>query len=238
VTTRSGPLPDYAWAGSTPEDAGIAPEQRFAGLPPVQPHRPESLPPAPDPVPGDLVPIHDARIRALAAYWHEGWAHAHPTALLRPEAAARLVAAARSLPDGFGLAVWDAWRAPALQKTLFDTYYADPDLPPGYVSEPSPDPALCPPHASGGTVDLTLTWRHTPLQLGTPFDAFRPEAWADSFEPDGPQPVRDLRRLLAAAMGSAGFVVLQTEWWHWEFGTRLWASATGQPVRFGRTSPP
>ena len=33
------------------------------------------------------------------------------------------------------------------------------------------------------------------------------------------------------------FVVLAEEWWHFEFGTRLWAALTGQPAMYGPTAP-
>lgn len=232
---RTDGPPDYAWA-SGPTD--IVPDFAWlADLPPLQVADPPDLPPAPAAEPGDLTVVAHRRIRNLAAYWHEHWPHSCATARLRPEAAQRLYRAADSLPDGFGLAVWDAWRDPALQQALHDTFYHEGStLAPGYVSVPDPDPALCPPHASGGTVDLTLTWQHTPLALGTGFDAFRPEAHADALEGSGPSRERNLRRLLAQAMGSAGFVVLPSEWWHWEYGTRRWAAVTGEPVRYGATS--
>jgi D-alanyl-D-alanine dipeptidase len=121
---------------------------------------------------------------------------------------------------------------------LHDRVYQDTSLAPGFVAYPDPDPRRCPPHASGGTVDLTLTWKGHALSLGTRFDAFVPQAAADALEPDGQDPARQLRRLLAAAMSGAEFVQHPQEWWHWEFGTRYWAAVTGQAVMFGRTALP
>jgi hypothetical protein len=68
--------------------------------------------------------------------------------------------AAESLPRGFGLAVFDAWRPLAL-----------------FTAEGDP-----PPHLTGGAVDLTLSWQGTPLALGTGFDDFSSRAAADVFE--------------------------------------------------------
>ncbi len=238
MTRSPETLPDYQWTGLPPEQVGVPDFDWLHQLPPVPVHRPAQLPPAPAPQPGDLVPVHHRGVRSLGAYWHEGWPHAEASAWLRPEAAQRLYQAADSLPTGFGLAVWDGWRDPRLQQELYDAYYADPNLPPGFVSEPDPDPAHCPPHATGGTVDLTLTWQQQPLNLGTRFDAFVPAAAADALEADEPSTERNLRRLLAQTMTAAGFVVLSTEWWHWEYGTRLWAAATDQAPRYGRTSLP
>ncbi|GAB3977862.1 hypothetical protein GCM10029978_068930 [Actinoallomurus acanthiterrae] len=35
------------------------------------------------------------------------------------------------------------------------------------------------------------------------------------------------RDLLADVMTAVGFVNYPTEWWHWSFGDRYWAVATG-----------
>jgi hypothetical protein len=35
------------------------------------------------------------------------------------------------------------------------------------------------------------------------------------------------RDLLGRALASAGFVNYPTEWWHWSYGDRYWALATG-----------
>lgn len=172
--------------------------------------------------------VRDRRIRALSAYWHNGWPYSQPEALLRNGAAERLSHAAHALPADFGLAIWDAWRDPRLQAELHRVAYSNPNLAPGFVNPPSSDPRTPPPHATGGAIDVTLTWRGMPLSLGTEFDAFVDLAHARSLESvtDGTKvgTERDLRRLLRAAMVGAGFVQLACEWWHFEYGTRLWAA--------------
>lgn len=233
---RPGPLPDYAWAAADPDDVPIT-GWGFEPAP-LTAIDPRQVPPAPAPVDGDLVRVAHPRIRLMGAYWHEGWAYAGPNTWLRPGAATRLYDAVSALPAGFGFAIWDAWRDPRLQRVLHDTVYQDASLPPGFVAPPDPDPDLCPPHASGGTVDLTLTWNNAPLALGTLFDAFVPAAAATYLEPDGPPAPRQLRRLLGHVLGGQGFVVHPQEWWHWEYGTRMWAAITGQAPLFGRTQPP
>ena len=229
-------LPDYAWASCDPVFAGlVGPEGWAEGLSPIVHAREVTeLPDAPSPdIEPVLEPIVHPRVRVLGAYWHEGWPYAIPGAWLRPQARDRLLAAVDLLPAPFGLAVWDAWRDPRLQAILHDRVYRDGDLPPGFVAYPDPDPRRCPPHATGGTVDLTLTWRSFALSLGTTFDAFVPGAASDALEPGGPALERDLRRLLASVMSQAGFVQHPQEWWHWEYGTRYWAAITGRPVLFG-----
>ncbi len=229
------PLPDYAWASAEPADVGLSLGAWAEDLAELIPGPDvEDLPDAPREASADLVAVSHPRIRVLGAYWHEGWPHAVPGAWLRPEAFSRLLQAVAALPAPFGLAVWDAWRDPRLQAALHDRVYQDTTLAPGFVAYPDRDPRRCPPHATGATVDLTLTWRGHALSLGTRFDAFVPEAAAAALEPDGPQPATQLRRLLAQVMAGAGFVQHPQEWWHWEFGTRYWAATTGHPVRFGR----
>ena len=232
-------LPDYAWATSEPATVGLT-TGRWAHRLPAIVHRAEAhvLPDAPAADPTPLVPVAHPRIRVLGAYWHEGWPYAVPGAWLRPVAMHHLLGGLQALPAPFGLAVFDAWRDPRLQAVLHDRVYQDSSLAPGFVAYPDPDPRRCPPHASGGTVDLTLTWHGYPLALGTRFDAFVAQAAADALEPDGPALERDLRRLLAAPMAGAGFVQHPQEWWHWEYGTRYWAAVTGQPVLFGHARAP
>ena len=44
---------------------------------------------------------------------------------------------------------------------------------------------------------------------------------------------RDLRRWLYWSMTEAGFVVLNCEWWHFEYGTRRWGAIRGNDPLFG-----
>ena len=53
--------------------------------------------------------------------------------LARPDVAERLYVVANSLPDGFGLAIWDAWRDFRLQEALYHAYYDQPGLQPGFA---------------------------------------------------------------------------------------------------------
>ena len=202
---------------------------------------PDDIEPIGTPVPlaeDPLVPVARPGVRSLGAYRGEGWPHTVEGAYLRRSVVERLARVAADLPQPFALAVFDAWRPLPLQAALFDSAYADPDLPPGFVAEADPDPTTPPAHLTGGTVDLTLSYDGIPLALGTPFDDFRSIAHADHFEHATPideaqRVVRDLRRLLVAAMGAEGFVVLHCEWWHFEHGTRYWAAVTGGTARFG-----
>ena len=203
-------------------------------LPPlVEPPLPTVEAPSSEP----LVRIAHRGIRTLDNYWHAGWERARPGAWLRASVAQRLYAVADALPDGFGLAAFDAYRPLDLQAELFDAAYADPTLPPGFVSEPVADPDAPPPHLTGGTVDLTLVYDHQALALGGGYDDFTGRAHAAALEAE-PGAARELRRLLYWSMRAEGFVVLDCEWWHFEHGTRRWAAITGGSPRYGPAPPP
>lgn len=215
----------------TERDAAV-PEQ--APLPEMI--EPEPFPPVTTPEPGTLVSVEHPRIIVLSNYLRAGWRNARSETWLRTETLDRLGQAAESLPDRFGLCVFDAWRPLPLQSELFGAAYADPDLPPGFVSPPDADPTTPPPHLTGGTVDVSLTLDDVPLGLGAGFDDFTERARADALEAE-PGADRELRRLLYWTMRGAGFVVLDCEWWHFEYGTRRWAAITGDEPRFGPIEP-
>ncbi len=229
--TPGDPLPAYDWCSFDPATLGVVVSVPVRAIPPLfDPEEPGvTLPYVAANAAGAHEPVVEIdQLLTVSAYWQTGWPNAQPRAYLRSLAVARLVAAADSLPSGFGLAVWDAWRDPRLQQLLYEAVYTDSTIPPGFVNPPSDDPATPPPHATGGTVDVTLTWGGKPLALGTAFDSFVDLARARSLEdvPDDSRHAlaRDLRRVLWHAMVDAGFVGLACEWWHFEYGTRLWAA--------------
>ena len=145
--------------------------------------------------------------------------------VLREGAAARVSAAAESLPDGFGIVILDSWRTLEEQRALVE-HYGDGSAETGFVAPVSGD--RDPQHTTGGAVDLTLSWDGEPLALGTDYDAFSPEAAADAFEREGAdKQIRLLRRGFAEAMAKAGFAPYRQEWWHWSYGDDLWAGHNG-----------
>jgi D-alanyl-D-alanine dipeptidase len=198
---------------------------------------PGTLPRVTAPVDEPMMQILDGDIQLPAPYWQTGWPAAVTGTFVRVEVARRLVGVAAGLPEPFGLAVLDAWRPLELQRQIYRAAYQDGTLPPGFVSEPSTDPQMPPPHLTGGAVDVTLTYHRYPLALGTLFDAFTPQAASAAFETT-PGVVRELRRLLTGRMLAAGFVGYQQEWWHFEYGTGRWAAVRGERPRYGPASPP
>lgn len=196
---------------------------------------------------GDIGPrvVDDPRYHAagLPGAMERGW--------LREGVAARLAAVAAGLPDGLTLVVWDGYRPIATQAALYDGYLAEltmvhPDWPADaleeaaarYVTPPSRALAAPPPHLTGGAVDLTLGDADgRPLDLGTHFDAFVPEAGARALE-DVPGTARDLRRTLFWAMAGQGFTAYVEEWWHFDHGDQFWGLATGNPAHYAAADAP
>jgi len=181
-----------------------------------------------------LIPLRGlSRVVDLATYHQAGWPGALPGSLGRAGAVSRLVAAADLLPDGYGFAVFDAWRPLALQRRIFDHFYGPTShLERGFVSPPSPSAATPPPHLTGGTFDLTLTWQGAALALGTAFDEFSPRAHTRALEQEDSLE-RDLRRLMVSSLLRVGFVTYAAEWWHVEYGTRRWAAQWMTEPRYG-----
>ena len=227
------PTHDYAKLTVDPATLDVPP---ISSTQPIKPRFASFAEPtvaSPEPATGEpLVPVEHPRLKVLSAYFYAKWPQARQGAWLRRYVAGRLYVAAESLPDGFGLAVFDAWRPLELQTALYESAYAEPNLPAGYVAPPSTNPAIPSPHLTGGAVDLTLTWAGTPLRLGTDFDEFTAAAHPAAFE-STPGQLRDLRRLLLHTMEDVGFVRDVREWWHFEYGTRRWGACTGATPRYG-----
>jgi len=177
------------------------------------------------------------RIQVVHHYELGGWANAINDCWLRSGVVARLRAAVDSLPNPFGLVVYDGWRPRQLQQELYGTAMADPSVPPGFLAEPSRTPERPAPHETGGAVDLTLAVDGVPIAPGTDFDDPASQTLAAALE-DTPGPDRDARRLLYWVMRRAGFVVYEGEWWHFEYGTRRWGAITDRAPFYGATLPP
>ncbi|MFE0375758.1 nitrilase-related carbon-nitrogen hydrolase [Streptomyces inhibens] len=159
-------------------------------------------------------------------------------AYLREGVLRRLLAAQEALPDGLRLQFVEGYRPPGLQRRYFEEY-AD-ELRAGfpewdgarihqaasrYVSPPE-----IAPHSAGGAVDLTLiTADGADVDMGTPIDASPEESDGACYTsaPGLTPAARANRRVLAAALTAAGLVNYPTEWWHWSYGDRYWALATG-----------
>lgn len=107
--------------------------------------------------------------------------------------------------EGLGLLVFDGYRPWSVTKRMWDVI-GDPD----FVADPTKGSR----HNRGMAVDLALVdSAGKALPMPTQFDAFVPEARADA---EVLEPMRKNRDRLIAAMGSHGFKVLSSEWWHFD----------------------
>ena len=157
---------------------------------------------------------------------------------VREGLATRLERAAARLPGGLRLHVVEGYRSPAAQRAYFEAYRgrltADDLRLTREASQALASRFVAPPgvaaHPSGAAVDVTLVDRHgRRLDLGTAIDATPEESdgacYFDARAIDADARAR--RHLLADCLGHAGLVNYPTEWWHWSYGDRYWAFATG-----------
>ena len=199
------------------------------------------------PVSDPLVCISDIFQGAMVfqpKYFERGIPGAIRRVYARQTVANMLLTAENSLPDGYKLKIFDAWRPIAVQKALYNEYYSSlqytfkgmkkserelKEIASRFVSYPSEDPNCPFVHSTGGAVDLTIIDASgRELDMGTDFDEFSDAAHTAYFESTTFHNIRNNRRLLYNAMISAGFTNYPSEWWHYDFGDRFWAAMTNQ----------
>jgi D-alanyl-D-alanine dipeptidase len=158
--------------------------------------------------------------------------------LARSGLADRLRAADRALPRGLRLHVVEGFRTTRAQRAIIDAYNEKlrnnyPGLDEAEIARLSSRfvaPLGVAPHVAGAAVDLTIAHGHgEPLDMGTPIDATPEQSDGACFfdARNISAEARVNRDLLAAALRSVDLVNYPTEWWHWSFGDRYWAHATG-----------
>ncbi|MEV7007981.1 M15 family metallopeptidase [Streptosporangium sp. NPDC051022] len=159
---------------------------------------------------------------------------------LRQGLLTRLEEAQERLPQGYRLLIVEGYRPPAMQQRIFDEYSAElratfPQMSPEEIYAAASryvSPIAVAPHTAGAAVDLTLcTEDGVELDMGTPLNATPEQSDGACYTaaPGISSEARHHRDLLGAALGSAGLVNYPTEWWHWSYGDRYWALATGAP---------
>lgn len=180
--------------------------------------------------------------------------------LVRRGVAERLAEIDRHLrSQGFALHLHDGWRPIEVQRYFHDVWLPErlrarrPDLSGAafweeverYWAAPTIDDSSPAPHATGGAVDLTLTFADgEPLWMGSLFDDASPLAHLDRFESGADsdsfsdEEARANRRVLYWTMRRAGFVAHPDEWWHYSYGDQTWAKLTGAPAAlYGLAAP-
>lgn len=122
--------------------------------------------------------------------------------------AAGLATAADILrPGGDVLVFWDCYRPHAVQVRMYESVSE-----PGWVARPGPYARS---HEAGLSVDVTLARGGAPVDMGTGFDEFVPNA--NAFATEGVSADAQANRArLRDAMAAGGFTVYKGEWWHFD----------------------
>src|SRR3954470_23262920 len=161
-----------------------------------------------------FVDVHDVapKVRIEMRYaMKENFLHeaVYPCArcLLRRDAANALGKAQRAAEKkGYGLKVWDCYRPVAVQEAM---WRIEPD--PRFVADPKKGSV----HNRGGAVDITLvTASGGELEMPTKHDDFSEAAFANA-PADADATLH--RAILRSAMEGAGFSVMSSEWWHFDY---------------------
>lgn len=177
-----------------------------------------------------------------------------PTIYGRAAVLNRIIRALEFIPKDYGLVIWDVYRPRAVQATLFswmrdeihkkfpnlsdEENYAETKK---YMSPPSViGDEYCPPHLSGGAIDLSLCELASgkELDLGTPFDDCSERAHSDYFDrkiqlSSDDKIIKERRTVLSSAMNRVGFTSYHYEWWHYDLGNIFWSRITNLPPIFG-----
>lgn len=165
---------------------------------------------------------------------------------LRNEAASRLVFASELLPKEFSLIVFDAYRPFRVQTEIFNSFKnylrsQSPDIDEEelikrteiYVSLPSTDIQRPSPHATGGSIDLSIVdVQGNLLDMGSEFDSFELSSQTAFFR-NKDDIYHKNRELLFHVMIKAGFTNYPEEWWHYDFGNQFWAHLSAKMAIYG-----
>ncbi len=149
-------------------------------------------------------------------------------------------------PLGRKFKIWDPWRSRVVQNNIYQKFWDDLaaknqdwdeeklTFEVGVFVTRADNKERIPPHASGGSIDLTVVDSDgNELDFGTEFDHFGPESATNYFEEnDGNITARDNRRWLHKIMTDAGFGTDPDEWWHFDFGNQKWAVQLKKPFAF------
>ncbi|UZJ79446.1 M15 family metallopeptidase [Fictibacillus sp. KU28468] len=188
------------------------------------------------------------RIDVYPYYYRMNLPGSENDCFLRKGTVEKLIKAAEKLPNGLKLVILDGWRSYETQLALYQAIKADleaKNLTPEkiqeeiskYVAIPTRDLTKPSPHLTGGAVDLTIADEKSWLDMGTDFDDFTEKAELEWYEKkhqltQQEETIRDNRRLLRKVMEEAGFISNSEEWWHYDYGNRRWANATGNSILY------
>lgn len=204
----------------------------------------------------EIKPSSIPSIKISPQYYLQGYPHSFPSIVLRKEVVKRLFIAQSMLPEGIYLLLLDGWRPYELQLHLYQMWknsfieqfpdWSEVEIEEHtqkYVSKPSINLISPSPHATGGSVDVTLSDNSgNSLYMGNPFDDMSYKSHLSYFE-ESLNSERKLtskdkeallnRRLLYYVMVEAGFTAYKEEWWHFDYGNQWWGKQKGEIAFYG-----
>ncbi|MFN8015535.1 MAG: M15 family metallopeptidase [Acidimicrobiia bacterium] len=194
---------------------------------------PEDFPLINNPVEEEMLVIDPSKSSEIglypkAALWQSGWNNALPYVFVRKQVYDNLCNAVeiiKSLHEDLTLCVTDGWRSIEQQSDLYHSFYPEGHIEgePVYVSKPNVQDRYAAPHPSGGAVDVLLGIKDQAIRIGSDLDYMEAQANTAHFENSDDYLVKSMRRIFTNIMTNVGFVCLDSEWWHFEYGTRRWA---------------
>lgn len=183
-----------------------------------------------------LVKLTSSKVIFSPMHLFNGVSGAKNECLLRESVVKKIKQAADTLPEGYYLKIYDAWRPLELQKELYNRYKDGDCIDRDMISKPIKDLFNGPIHTTGGAVDITIVNKQgIELNMGTKFGEYSEKSQTDYFElrfPDNIEVIKN-RRLLYNVMTDVGFTNIPTKWWHYDFGNRYWAYYTKEPAKYG-----
>lgn len=140
-------------------------------------------------------------------------------AYLHPNAARALKAALqqlRAIDSNYGFIIYDAARPLSVQRIMWQAVRGTPQQ--RYVASPHRGG----PHNYGVAIDISLTYKGRPMDMGTPFDTFTADAHITNEQQlverrrISQHALRN-RQLLRKVLTENGFLTFSREWWHFEY---------------------
>jgi len=157
--------------------------------------------------------------------------------LIRDEVARKLAAVAEKLPGDLKLQVDSGYRAPSVQKILWETRFKqfkkeNPTLKDEEVVKITETLVANPnnkksSHTTGGAVDISLIREDKEINLSAPFTKYYEEPQLKSSKIT--KEAQEMRFLLNKLMTDQGFVANPKEYWHFSYGDKRWADYTKSP---------
>jgi len=177
-------------------------------------------------------------------YFKQGLSNG-PRMFLRKSVAEKLLKIQKNLKV-YKFKIWDGFRPRTVQNAIYEKFWSELKIKhPHWDNEKlkievgifvtdAKNKNRVPPHATGGTVDLTLVdSAGKELDMGTKFDHFGPEAGSFYFEKhSGNDVAREYRQILREAMSIEDFSVDKDEWWHFDYGNQKWAVELSRTTAF------